>query len=251
MLWHRRLPPVEVELERRFRGPLTSANGGYACGRLAGFVGAGTVEVTLRLPPPLERLLEVRRGADVTLLLDGDAVVAEARPSRLDLDPPSPVSLAEAEAAVARHVRVGNPVFGECFVCGIRDEEDGLDIYAGPVAEREPVHAAPWIPREVVEPEIVWAAIDCPGAYAVGAEGRGEVVLGRMTARVERVPDTEERCVVVAWPLGEDGRKLLAGTALFTEGGDLLAVARQVWIEPRATLAARRSRPAEPASATG
>jgi len=84
-------------------------------------------------------------------------------------------------------------------------------------------------------PEIVWAAIDCPGAYAVGAEGRGETVLGRMAARVLRVPDVGARCVVVSWPLGEDGRKLFAGTALFAEDGELLAVARQTWIAPRSS----------------
>ena len=79
----------------------------------------------------------------------------------------------------------------------------------------------------------MWAAIDCPGAYAVGAEGRGDIVLGRMTARVERVPGVDEECVVTAWPLGEDGRKLHAGTALFSAGGELLAIARQTWIAPK------------------
>jgi len=82
-------------------------------------------------------------------------------------------------------------------------------------------------------PEIVWAAIDCPGAYSVGAEGRGDVVLGRMTACVLRMPEVGERCVVAAWPLDVDGRKLFAGTALFAEDGELLAIARQTWIEPR------------------
>jgi hypothetical protein len=48
-----------------------------------------------------------------------------------------------------------------------------------------------------------------------------------------RVPDLGERCVVVSWPLGEDGRKLFAGTALFAEDGELLALARQTWIAPR------------------
>jgi len=239
---------MTISFPRRYRGPLTSANGGYACGRLASFVDAEAVEVTLRLPPPLERALEVRREADVTLLLDGDAVVAEARPSPLDLEMPVPVTLAEAEAAAARHVRVGNPVFRECFVCGIRYEEDGLGIYAGPVTGREPVHAAPWTPREPAGPEVVWAAIDCPGAYAVGVEGRGEVVLGRMAARVERVPDEGEPCVVAAWPLGEDGRKLFAGTALLAVDGELLALARQTWIEPRAAPAGAGSRAAEPLS---
>ena len=44
---------MELTIDRRYRGPLTSANGGYACGRLAAYVDAHEVEVTLRLPPPL------------------------------------------------------------------------------------------------------------------------------------------------------------------------------------------------------
>ena len=81
--------------------------------------------------------------------------------------------------------------------------------------------------------EVVWASIDCTGAYAVGESGRGEPVLGRMTARVARLPDEGEQCIVVGWPLGQDGRKLHAGTALYGRDGGVLALARQVWILPR------------------
>lgn len=84
-----------------------------------------------------------------------------------------------------------------------------------------------------VTPEVVWAAIDCPGAYAAGDPGRGEIVLGRMTARIDRLPEDGERCIVVGWPLGEDGRKLYAGTALYGASDEMLAVSRQVWILPR------------------
>jgi hypothetical protein len=59
-----------------------------------------------------------------------------------------------------------------------------------------------------------------------------------MAASVRRVPAAGESCVVAAWPLGEDGRKLYAGTALFAADGELLALARQTWIEPRAPSAA-------------
>lgn len=224
---------MEIELPHRFRGPLTSANGGYACGRLAAFVDAEAVEVTLRLPPPLARPLEVRVDGEGAVLLDGDAVVAEARPGSLDdLELPRPVSLAEAVRAEERHVPAAATTFRECFVCGTRAEGDGLEIHAGPVAGREPLHAARWDAHEP-SPEIVWAAIDCPGAYAIGAAGRGETVLGRMTARVVRVPADGEPCAVAAWPVGEDGRKLFAGTALFSADGEVLAVSRQVWIEPK------------------
>jgi len=223
---------MDVSFPRRFRGPLTSANGGYAAGRLALFVDAKDVEVTLRLPPPLDRPLVVRHDGDVVLLVDEAEVVAEARPATLDIHPPLPVPSAEADRARERHVRGWSAEFNECFVCGDRPDGDGLGIRVGLVAGREPLHAAPWTPTEAAR-EMVWAAIDCPGAYAVGAEGRGGTVLGRMTARILRVPDAGEPCVVASWPLGEDGRKLFAGTALFADDGELLALARQTWITPR------------------
>ena len=209
---------------------MASANGGYACGRVAAFVNAEEVEVTLRLPPPLDRPLHIENVDGHVVLLDGEAVVAEARPAPVDAEPPAPVSLPDAEAARERHVRDWSPEFLECYVCGVRN--DGLEVRVGLVAGREPLHAAP---ISLLEPgaEFVWAAIDCPGAYAVGAEGRGEVVLGRMTARVDRAPDAGEECVVASWPIGEDGRKLYAGTALFASDGELLALARQTWIVPK------------------
>lgn len=223
-----RLTGENITIDRRYRGPLRSANGGYAAGRLAAFV-EGPAEVTLRLPPPLERALPVAEEDGRLLLLDGEGLVAEAVPTTLELDVPAPVSLREAEAATKSHVRFGGEEFSECFSCGVRPG-DGLCIHVGPVAGRD-VQAAPWRAREV-SPEVVWAAIDCPGAYAVGGPGRGEVVLGRMAAEVLRLPSEDEQCVVVAWPLGEEGRKLQAGTALFSAGGELLARARQTWIAP-------------------
>jgi hypothetical protein len=221
---------MEITFERRFRGPLASANGGYAAGRVAAFVDGDEVEVTLRLPPPLDRPLAVERAGEWVRLLDGDALVAEARSAEVGVAAPAAVSLAEAEAARGRHVRGFSPDFAECFVCGIR--EDGLEVHVGPIAGREPLHAAP-VALPEADPALVWAAVDCPGAYAVGAEGRGDIVLGRMTARVVRVPAPDERAVAVSWPLGEEGRKLYAGTALFAPDGELLALARQVWIVPK------------------
>jgi hypothetical protein len=217
-----------LTIDRRYRGPLHSANGGYAAGRLAAHV-EGPAEVTLRLPPPLDRPLLVSVEGARILLLDGEALVAEARPGTVDLEPPA-VSVPGAVEAAKGHVRFGGEEFSECFSCGVRPD-DGLCIHAGPVAGTD-VHAAPWTASEV-SPEVVWAAIDCSGAYAVGGPGRGEVVLGRMTAEIRRLPTEGEQCVVVAWPLGEDGRKLHAGTALLSADGEPLAVARQIWIQPR------------------
>lgn len=219
-----------ITIARRYRGPIDSGNGGYVAGALAAFVD-GPAEVTLRLPPPLDRPLAVVEDDDGrVLLLDGEAVVAEAEPGSPEIEPPASVSFDEAGDASARHVHWGGENFGECFSCGDRPD-DGLCVHVGPVAGRD-VQAAPWTAREVT-PEVVWAAIDCAGAYAVGGPGRGEVLLGRMAAEIRRLPEEGERCVVVAWPLGEDGRKLHAGTALLAEDGDVLALARQTWIAPK------------------
>jgi hypothetical protein len=223
-----------LTIARRFRGPIDSANGGYAAGLLAGVLG-GAVEVTLRLPPPLERPLVVREEGEAVLLLDEDRTVAEARPADPAVVPPAAPSWDEAAAlAHGDPEGWGSPAFAECFVCGVRGDGSGLDVHARRVPGRGLVAAA-WEAREVA-PEIVWAAIDCPGAYAVGDPGRGEPLLARITARIDRLPTEGERCVVIGWALGVEGRKLHAATALVGEDGHALAVSRQLWIEPRAVI---------------
>ena len=55
-------------------------------------------------------------------------------------------------------------------------------------------------------------------------------MLGRLAARLIAPVQPGERCVVIGWPLGEDGRKLYSGTALFSHDGELLAFARATWV---------------------
>jgi hypothetical protein len=214
----------ELVIDPRYRGPDASGNGGYTCGRIAAFVD-GPAKVTLRLPPPLGRPLRVDDGR----VLDGDEVVAEFASADVDLDVPGPPSW--EEAVDAQRPDVESP-FPHCFVCGFkRAQDDGLHIHAGPW--RDGVVAGVWVPRaDTVGEEFVWSALDCPGAYAVMASGRGIVVLGRLAARVERVPEAGEHCVVVGWWLGSERRRHSAGTAVFGKDG-LVGLARAVWIEPR------------------
>src|SRR5690242_2327317 len=141
---------MAVVIERRFRGPDQSGNGGYASGLFALAHGGEVVEVTLRLPPPLETPLVVEGGR----VLDGDRLVAEVREAELGVSPPDPVAL--GDAVNAAEPDLGSP-FPNCFVCGHARGEDALHIHAGPVDER-PVYAAPWTPAaDAVGPEFVWA----------------------------------------------------------------------------------------------
>jgi hypothetical protein len=215
---------VELTIDPRWNGPPGSANGGITCGLVAELVG-GPAEVTLRLPPPLGRPLRW----DGERLLDGDAVVATARPWEPDVEPPPPVPFEAAAEASRSYPGFEAHAFPTCFVCG-PEREDGLRIFAAPV-EGAGVVASPWVPEEA-SPVLVWAALDCPGAIAVGWDARGATVLGRMAAEVVDVPRPGERCVVTARPLGEEGRKLVAATALYGEDGRMLGRARQTWIAP-------------------
>jgi hypothetical protein len=170
----------------RFNGPPDSANGGYACGLVAGLLG-GVAEVTLRLPPPLDRELEVVESDGRVEVRDGEALVADAGPVVLDLDVPAPVSVEEAEAASRRYAGFVHHAYNTCFVCGPL-REDGLRVYAGPVEGRPGLVASPWTPPEDVRPELVWAALDCPSGWAVDDFQREGVLLGRMAAEIDRLP---------------------------------------------------------------
>ncbi len=229
----------QVTIDRRFRGPPESGNGGYVCGVVAGLIG-GTAEVTLRRPPPLDRPLQVARLDDGGVALrDGETVIAEGAPASLKIDPPAPVSFNEAEEASRSFLGFRQHIFPTCLVCGTRRTEgDGLRIFPGSIPGRDIV-AAPWTPDaslagegSTVRPEFVWAALDCPSGWAVfGDPSQGRpAVLGRLAARLIAQVQPSERCVVIGWPLGEDGRKLYSGTALFSHDGELRAVARATWV---------------------
>jgi hypothetical protein len=210
----------------RYNGPPDSANGGYACGLMSEALGGG-FEVTLLRPPPL--------GVDLDLigheLRQGDVVIAEARRAPpFALDVPSPVSLEEAEEASRRYPGFQHHAYPTCFSCG-PERDDGLRIFPGPVAGREELVAAPWTPEEV-RPEIIWAALDCPSGWAVDNFQREGVMLGRMAAGIRELPTVGESHVVVGWPVGEDGRKRHAGSALYSSAGEVLATARSTWIVP-------------------
>jgi hypothetical protein len=226
-----------IVIAKRYRGPESSGNGGYTSGlvaervgRLAGAgvvgVGVGAIEVTLRVPPPLERPLRVAEaGGAAVQVFDGETLVAEGRAAELDLELPEPMPYAEAVRLAEATPPDPEHPFPGCFTCGPNGE--GLRLRTAAAGDGRVV--APWRP-EARDPLLVWAALDCPGAFAVNPENaRGLTVLGRLTARIDTLPEAGDECVVVAWPLGGEGRRLFAGTAVF-RGEQALARAKAVWI---------------------
>jgi hypothetical protein len=224
-----------VIIPRRFCGPPDSGNGGWTCGTLASFVEEDAV-VTLRMPPPLETALDVEERDDAVHLLIGDALVAEARPTTIDVTPPMFVPHDEAVAAAERYAGHDFHPFGTCFTCGPdRPVGDGLRIFPGPVDGAPALRACAWLPDEslVVDgsiPEaVVWAALDCPSGWTHLGDGT-VAVLGRMAAHIERIPVAGESYVVVGEATGVDGRKRFATSGLFGSDGVPLAWADTTWI---------------------
>ena len=232
-----------LTIPSRFCGPPGSGNGGYVCGRIAAYLG-GQVTVTLRRPPPLDTPMAVGwDGEGLVRIHHGRTLIAEATSSPGSPTPeiPGPVSMAEARTAAGRARYYADPFFPACFVCGPgRQLGDGLRIFPGPVAGR-PLWAAPWTPDPsvtdasgTVRPEVVWAALDCPSGIAAAEAANlvqdTAILLGRMTASLAVLPLAGDQYRVIAWPGERDGRKLTAGSALLGPGGEVLAVARAVWV---------------------
>lgn len=226
-------------IPQRFNGPSDSGNGGFTCG-LVSMLFEGNAEVTLRSPPPLETPLDVAHTPEGIEVLDGSRLVATAT-AMTDLFPAVPPAPSWDEAVEASRSYMGfdRHEFPTCFTCG-PDRQDGLGIFPGPMAAG--VAAAPWSPGfdlphtdGVLTRPIVWAALDCAGAWAEARDLTIDpVVLGRMAALIDQPIEAGRAYVVIGWVLGSEGRKTYAGTALIDETGLAVAVAKQTWISVRA-----------------
>jgi hypothetical protein len=242
----------KITIGRQFCGPPNSGNGGYVCGVLANGLD-GPVTAVLRAPIPLdiELGLEARDGGGNVLLGEADALIAHGGPATQELPQPPPApGLEAARAAARRHIGLTQRVHPICFTCGAeREDGDGLRVLPGQLEGAETgVVACTWTPHAnfadadgTVAEAVVWAALDCPGYFAwVEKEGRHGALLGTMTGEVTTPVKAGVEYVVVAWPILKDGRKEIAGTALFDGDGRLMARSHQVWIVlgPRPTAAA-------------
>ncbi|MFI0480789.1 hypothetical protein [Actinomadura sp. 9N215] len=230
--------PGPLVVPGRFNGPPAGANGGYACGLLAGAAAGhldGPPQVALHLPVPLDTPLEYEKaGRRGHAYARGD-LVATVSTARRAVPPVEPVP---AEAAATAHEgfagRSGHP-FPTCFVCGTDRPGDGLGLTPGPAGPPGTV-ACVWTPSAAlaapggrVPAEIVWGALDCPGGWTgdLVAEPR---VLASMSARIEALPRAGRRHVIVGRRVGVAGRTATTATALYDAEGVLLAGALANWV---------------------
>jgi len=241
----------EIIVTQQFCGPPNSGNGGYVSGLMAAHIG-GPVTAILRAIIPLDTPLDLTVDEAGAKLISKDGVlIAEARPAATGAlpEPPAPPSLEQARAAGGRFFAFERSFHPICFTCGTgRPEGDGARVFVGQIEGAPKGHVAGvWTGHAdfgdadgLVRPEIVWAAVDCPGSVAwVEQLGHGGGLLGTMTGEILRRPKVGETCIITAWPMTLDGRKQFAGVAMFSAEGELLARGHQVWfsMRPRAEAA--------------
>ncbi len=233
-------------ISRRFCGPPDVANGGYACGRLARSLGLTAATVALRRPVPIDQELEVRRTPVGGGLWRGAQLLAQCEPATVDIGLRVAVNAEEAAASTLTRTEVERQGLGglACFVCGA-DREDGLRLLPGPLPRLTAVAAA-WTPRDrtlsddgsTVCTEVVWAALDCPGAWIDPARGTG-AVLARFAVKQLVPVRLDQQYAVAAELTGASSRGFQATSAVLDGHGSAAAVAWAQWIYPRAAPAPR------------
>ena len=114
-----------------------------------------------------------------------------------------------------------------------------MRLFTGLVAGKEMV-ASPWVPEAaladesgVVQPIFIWAALDCPGFFALWEVNtrQNTMILGQLTVDIKRPVTAGQPHTVIGWPIGRDGRKHQAGTAIYTGNGDVAAIGSATWVE--------------------
>ena len=167
-------------------------------------------------------------------LQDGDNILATARDSAVDLDVPPPVGLEACKVASDGYPGFRRHLIPTCFNCGtLRPEGDGLRIFPGVVVGGGAV-AAPWVPSKsladsngVVSTEFIWSALDCPTIWALIQLGQPNneerAVTARLAVELMRPVLAGQPQVVMGWRVGEEGHTRVAGGAIYSTDGQLLA----------------------------
>lgn len=226
-----------VTIAPRFNGPPHTGNGGYVCGLVAAYA-TDPVVVSLRVPPPVDRPLQVQvDGPTSVRLSDGDTVVAETAPSTgRHPDLPATVDVDLAREASVGYVGFDTHPFPTCWTCGPRRDGDGLEIYPGPVDGVDTLVAAPWTPTADVDTgggtvrrEHVWAALDCPSYF--GAVADEPALLASLSVDQWAPVRVGEPHVVLGWRVAPaDGRKRHGGSAVLDADGTILAIGAALWV---------------------
>ncbi|XDD49649.1 hypothetical protein AB3N59_14790 [Leptospira sp. WS92.C1] len=237
-----------MSISSKYCGPPLSGNGGFSAGSAAQKLNSLSSIVKIKAPVPLNSELQVNFDPDFySALIDisSGVVAVEAEPAPdFKLDLPKPMSQEIIMQASKDYLGFIKHPFPSCFVCGPeRKDKDGMRIFSGKVTDQpgfKHLHGANWDPwRELgdesgfVRKEIVWAALDCPGGFAVSTEDPQMIVLVKLTGRILSSIRVEESYRILSWEIHRNRRARTAGTAIFQSQDDVcVAYSEGVWMIP-------------------
>jgi hypothetical protein len=230
----------EIFIDKRYQGVPGVSLGGYVAGLAARELGPSAAVTLTKVVPPGSTVTLDRAESQVLVRVDGE-VAAAAVASDFETTAPEFVTREKAELASTHYPGFAHHFFPNCFTCGPnRSSGDGLRIFPGAVDGR-PVVATLWQPPQsvwqadrTVASEFLWAALDCPAIWGHvvhgGSQAGDRAVSGRLELHQHAPVPGDCVSIVVGWPIERQGRKIIAGAAIFSESSELLVESRQTLI---------------------
>lgn len=240
-----------VEINEKYCGPPMSGNGGYVAGITANQIENEAAVIKIRAPAPLNEALYYSRDPNqsgIKLLSKGaNKVIAEAQEDSgfyMDVPELNSSSIEDIQNPKEEYLGFQKHPFPTCFVCGPnRRHEDGMRIFPAKISDQvgfTHLHGAMWKPWKdlrgpdgKVRNEIVWAALDCPGGFAVSYVDPTLIVLAKLRGRLLESIVSEDSYAIQAWEIGRNRRQRIAGTAIYRiSDHKCVAYSEALWMVP-------------------
>ncbi|TGK18526.1 hypothetical protein [Leptospira stimsonii] len=240
-----------IEINEKYCGPPKSGNGGYIAGIAAKPIQKDAAVIKIKSPGPLNETLYYSLNSSTNgiklLSKDADVVIAEAQE-----DPEFFMNVPELNSSILEDIQ--NPEeeylgfqrhpFPTCFVCGPqRKQEDGMRIFPAKIPDQvgfTHLHGDFWNPWKdlgdadgKIRNEIVWAALDCPGGFAVSYVDPTMIVLVKLRGRILESLFTEVPYAILSWEIGRNRRQRTPGTAIYRiSDRKCVAYSEALWMVP-------------------
>ncbi|PJZ83058.1 hypothetical protein [Leptospira harrisiae] len=222
-----------IQINEKYCGPPMSGNGGYIAGITANQIQNNASVIKIKSPAPLNQPLYFVKDPSINKIklldIDNNVIIAEGQEDN-DFYLPFPKfdnkSIEEIRKPIHEYLGFQKHPFSTCFVCGPeREHEDGMRIFPAKISDQTGfayLHGAIWNPwkklgdtNDKILNEIVWAALDCPGGFAVSFVDPIMIVLVKLRARINENISVNDTYAIQAWEIGRNRRQRIAGTAIY------------------------------------
>ncbi|MBM9499067.1 hypothetical protein JWG44_02210 [Leptospira sp. 201903071] len=240
-----------IEINEKYCGPPMSGNGGYIAGITANQIQNEAAVIKIKAPGPLNESLYYSRdpiSKGIKLLSkETNLVIAEAKEDSdffMDFPELNSSTLEGIQNPEEEYLGFQKHPFPTCFVCGPkRNHEDGMRIFSAKIKDQDGfthLHGAFWNPWKdlsdldgKIRNEIVWAALDCPGGFAVSYVDPTMIVLVKLRGRLLESIFAELPYAILSWEIGRNRRQRIAGTAIYrVEDRKCVAYSEALWMVP-------------------